>query len=359
MAFPAAVGHSNLPNGNFSPVIYSKKVQLALRKQAIAEALFGSAYFGEIANAGDSVRIIKEPSIVIQDYARGAQLTSQDIIDEDFTLVIDQSNAFQFRIDDIEKKHSHVDFEPLAISAAAYALSDHMDQNLLAYISGYRQSALQVVGDTLGTSADIPGTKAISTAADNELLTSMQLNKGMFNNITTASAGDHSIPLAVRLPGATAVSTSTATPLQVIQRMGRVLDQQNVPRTGRKLVIDPVFQELLLSEDSRLVDADFGGGTELRNGLLWPNLYGFSVHVSNNLPSVGTGPETSGTSNQNSNYGVIVAVHDSAAAFAQQISKTETFRDPFSFADVVRGMNLWGRKILRPEAITTAKYNVA
>ena len=87
--------------------------------------------------------------------------------------------------------------------------------------------------------------------------------------------------------------------------------------------------------------------------------YGLRVYVSNNLPSVGTGPGTSGTANQNSNFGVIVAGHDSAVATASQITKTETYRDNDSFADIVRGMHLYGRKILRPEAIATAKYNVA
>ena len=62
---------------------------------------------------------------------------------------------------------------------------------------------------------------------------------------------------------------------------------------------------------------------------------------------------------QATNYGVVVAGHDSAIATAQQISKTETYRDPDSFADIVRGMNLYGRKILRPEAITTASYVTA
>jgi hypothetical protein len=56
---------------------------------------------------------------------------------------------------------------------------------------------------------------------------------------------------------------------------------------------------------------------------------------------------------------VIVAGHDSAVATAEQINKTETYRDPDSFADIVRGMHLYGRKILRSEAITTAKYNLA
>ena len=56
---------------------------------------------------------------------------------------------------------------------------------------------------------------------------------------------------------------------------------------------------------------------------------------------------------------VIVAGHDSAVATAEQINKTETYRDPDSFADIVRGMHLYGRKILRPEGIVTAKYNAA
>jgi hypothetical protein len=74
---------------------------------------------------------------------------------------------------------------------------------------------------------------------------------------------------------------------------------------------------------------------------------------------VGTGPATVGTSAQSANFGVIVAGHDSAVATAEQINKTETYRDPDSFADIVRGMHLYGRKILRPEAITVARWNLA
>jgi hypothetical protein len=160
------------------------------------------------------------------------------------------------------------------------------------------------------------------------------------------------------MPGATAAATATATPLQVIARMGRLLDQQFVDTQDRWLVVDPVFVELLKDEDSRLLNADFGGAG-LQNGLVVNNLHGFRVYVSNNLPSVGTGAGTTGTANQNSNFGVIVAGHSSAVATAQQINKTETYRDPDSFADIVRGMHLYGRKILRPEGIVTAKYNAA
>lgn len=61
MAFPSAIGHNNLPNGNFSPVIYSKKVQLAFRRASVVQAITNTEYFGEIASYGDSVKIMKEP----------------------------------------------------------------------------------------------------------------------------------------------------------------------------------------------------------------------------------------------------------------------------------------------------------
>ena len=85
---------------------------------------------------------------------------------------------------------------------------------------------------------------------------------------------------------------------------------------------------------------------------------GFRVYASNNLPSPGTGPATIATGGSGTNFGVIVAGHDSAVATASQVEKVETYRDNDSFADIVRGMHLYGRKILRPEALVRAKYNL-
>ena len=356
MAFPSAAGYGNLPNGNFSAVIYSKQVQLAFRKASTVEDITNSDYFGEIAAMGDSVKIIKEPEVSVQAYARGTQITAQDLDDEDFSLVVDQANYYAFKIDDIEAAHSHVNFMQMASDRAAYRLRDQYDQDVLGYLTGFSQSAKHANADTARTTA--PGTKAVTSAGSDELLTTMKLIKSSFTNITTASAGDHSIPLAPRLPGATALPTATASPLMVISRMSRLLDQQFVDTQGRWIVVDPIFVEMLKDEDSRLLNGDFGG-SGLQNGLIINNLHGFRVYVSNNLPKIGTGPGTAGSANQNSNYGIMVAGHDSAVATAQQITKTESYRDPDSFADIVRGMHLYGRKILRPEGIVTAKYNVA
>ena len=283
-------------------------------------------------------------------------MTAQDLDDEDFNLVVDKANYYAFKMDDIEEAHSHVNFMDLATSRAAYRLADQYDQEVLGYMAGYKQSSLS--SNAGAVNDQVNGSKAVSTAGSDELLTTMKLKKGSFASITTSSADDHSIPVQNLAPGATAVSTAAVTPMVIINRMARLLNQQQVDTQDRWLVVDPVFMELLGDENSKLVNADFNA-TELKNRLALTNIAGFRLYVSSNLPSVGTGPGTSGTTNQNSNYGAIVAGHGSAVATAEQLSKTETYRDPDSFADIVRGMHLYGRKILRPEAIVTAKYNAA
>ena len=358
MAFSSAAGYGNLPNGNFSPIIYSKQVQLAFRKSAVAESITNSDYFGEIANMGDTVKIIKEPEITVKAYARGTTITPQDLDDEDFNLTIDKANYFAFKVDDIEEAHSHVNFQQLASDRAAYRLADQYDQEVLGYLSGFKQSALHGAADTANTTVN--GAKAVSTAGSDELLTSMKLDASDFTDGSgTAGSASNSIGLQPRGPGATDLTPAAGTtfPLTVIARMARLLDQQNVDSQGRWLVVDPVFMEVLKDEDSRLFNQDFGQSGGIRSGEVIGNLHGFRVFSSNNLPSIGTGPGTTGGTNS-SNFGIIVAGHDSAVATAEQINKTETYRDPDSFADIVRGMHLYGRKILRPEALVNARYNL-
>lgn len=360
MAFQSAPGHSNLPQGNFSPVIYSKQVQLAFRKKSVVQDITSNEYFGEIANFGDSVRIIKEPEVSVKPYARGAQIVAQDLDDSDFTLVVDKSNYFAFKVDDIEESHSHVNFESLATNRAAYRLSDQYDQDVLGYLCGFKQSALHGAADTARVAADIPGTKSISSADADELLSSMKLSRPNFGNLTTAGSTGDSIPISARAPGATGLPTAYVSPMMIINRMSRLMDQQNVPRENRWLVIDPVFCEILVDEDSRLVNMDYGaGGDELKNGMVWGNLHGFRIYKSNNLPAIGTGPATVDSSDQANNFGVIVAGHNGAVATAEQLNQVEAYRDPNTFGDVVRGMHLYGRKLLRPEGVTVARYNLA
>jgi len=340
-------------SGNFSPIMYSKQAQIALRKAAVTNAITNNSYFGEIANQGDVVRIQKEPDVTVNALQRHTAISVQKLADEDFSLTIDKANYFAFKMDDIEEQFSHVDFVSLAADRAAYKMADSLDTDVLSYMSGYTTAGVKITA--------VSGTAQHPTSGNltGEFLTANHLKKGDFSSITTSGAADHSIPLATRLPGLTAIPTATVTPLTVIARMARKMDTANVDSRDRWLVIDPIMVELLKDEDSRLVNADFGGNGELMNGLVANNIHGFKVYVSNSLPSKGTGAGTAGTANQDTNFGVILAGQMEAVASAEQINKVENYRDPDSFADIVRGMHLYGRKILRPEALVSAKYNVA
>ena len=341
-------------DGNFSPIIYSKQAQIALRRSAVTNAITNNSYFGEIANQGDTVRIQKEPDVTVNALQRHTGISVEKLDDSDFSLTIDKANYFAFKMDDIEEQFANVDFTSLAADRAAYKMADAMDTDVLSYLSGHTTAGAYITG----TSGDAQHPTAGNLTG--ELLTANHLDATDFGNLTiaaTATAGD-SVPLAPRLPGATALSSTTVSPLTVLARMARKMDTQNVDARGRWVVLDPVFVEMLKDEDSRMLNGDFGG-SGLQNGLVLNNIHGFRVYVSNALPAAGTGAGTSGTTAQSTNYGVIVAGQDDAVASAEQINKVENYRDPDSFADIVRGMHLYGRKILRPEALLTARYNAA
>ena len=350
MAFAKAGGYTNLNSGNFSPIIYSKLVQKAFRKSSVVEDVTNTDYASEIANMGDSVKIIKEPDITINSYARGTTLATQDLTDADFTMVIDQANYFQFAIDDIEEAHSHVNFMDLATDRAGYRLRDTFDSEVLGYMAGWAGGAGSWARRTAAN-----GTKADSTAGADELLNANQLDITNFGGSDIGGDGEvTSIPIAAG-GGAGGITS----PLAVMNRIARQMDQANVDTDGRWIVVDSVFAEILMDEDSKLINADFGGGDEMRNGRMPGTIRGFRVYKSNNLPYLGTGSGTAAAAGSETNFGVLLAGHDSAGATAEQIAKTESFRSPDTFADIVRGMQLYGRKILRPEALFTANYNLA
>lgn len=347
MAFQSATGYGNLPNGKFSPVIYSQKVQKQFRKTSVVQDITNSDYFGEISNYGDTVQIIKEPEIAISKYARGTQMTSQDLEDQDFSLIVDRANAFQFQIDDIEKKQSHVNWLDLATDRAAYKLAQTYDADVLGYLSGYEQN--NTTGLWQARTAPV-GTKSEAGADQDELFASQKLAR---NTFVSGGATTDSIAIGQ-------VGTFDATPLQVLSRMNRLLDQQNVDKDGRWVVVDPVFMEILMDENSKFMNQFYQDSEQLSNGKLSSTMVrGFRVYLSNNLPYFGNGPGVADNNGSATDYGVIIAGHDSAVATAEQINKTETFRSPFGFSDIVRGMHMYGRKILRPQGLVRAVYNTA
>ena len=348
MAFQAATGWNNLPNGVFSPTIYSKKVQKIYRKSSVTEAITNNDYFGEISSFGDSVKIIVEPEITVTPYSRGAKITPQDLEDSDFTLTVDRANYFAFRVDDIETSQSHVNWESLASNRAAYKMAQAIDRDILGYLSGFELANPESAVWTARTTT--VGTLARASADADELLPAHKLTKNAFS---TSGTGTNSIPVGVS-------GTYDITPLGLLNRFKRLLDEQNVPEEDRWCVVDPVFIELLNDEDSKLVNRDYDsrGDEQLRNGqVLRGKIRGFTMYESNNLPLIGSGPSVLSTAGSSTNYGVVVAGHHGATATAQQLTKTERLRATDTFGDVVRGMHLYGRKVLRSEALVRSIWN--
>ena len=137
-------------------------------------------------------------------------------------------------------------------------------------------------------------------------------------------------------------------PLNVMSRLARLLDDNDVPEDNRWFVAKPLFWEVMADENSKLMGVDFTGdsSSKLRNGRVTDGLIrGFRCYKSNNSP-LDTAIE------------VALAGHMSSTATASQIAKTEMVRSNDSFADIVRGLHVYGRKTLRTEALVRSRYKV-
>lgn len=134
--------------------------------------------------------------------------------------------------------------------------------------------------------------------------------------------------------------TTAAGAYTVLRRLRTALNKANVPMEGRYCIV-PAFFEGLLLEDDRFVRVDASGSDQgLRNGIIGRAL-GFDVMMSNNAPLV-TGDDWA-----------VQAGHPSAIAYAEQIVKVETYRPDDSFSDAVKGLHVYGAKLIRPDAIAT------
>ena len=296
-------------NSFFLPSIYSKKVLNFFRKASVVEAITNTDYAGEISAYGDSVKIIKEPTITVYDYTRGSDTTSTKLTDQEITLVVDSAKAFKFIVDDIETNMSHVNFKEVASSSAAYSLKDSYDAAVLSTMFS-------------GVSASGPDHVIGADAA-------------------AGSAGVGETTASVDLGVASEVD-----PLDLMARMARLLDDQSVPEENRWFVASPDFYEELSQSGSKLLSVDFNAGQgSIRNGLVSSGkLRGFDMYKSNNVPSVSTAT------------GQCLGGHMSSTATANTILSTEVIRDPSSFGDIVRGLHVYGAKVLRDDAMVKAFY---
>lgn len=185
------------------------------------------------------------------------------------------------------------------------------------------------------------GGALLTTAARRAAVKLQELADTYIGTLMTTNAGT--------ILAAQDVATAAAA-YAVLVRLKVALDRANVPQSGRWVAVSPEFYGLLLM-DARFTDASaYGQGGVVSNGLVGRAL-GFDVRVSTNLPAgtAGTLPEVSSW---------IIAGHQMATTFAEQINKTEAYRPDNSFSDAIKGLHLYGAKVVRPEALAAVDVDV-
>ena len=156
------------------------------------------------------------------------------------------------------------------------------------------------------------------------------------------------IQTANQLGSITINSATTPTDVydKVLIPMRTKLKKANVPSAGRSIAVTPEMYGCLL-RDSRFIKANESGGTEgLRNGLVG-RAAGFDIVETNNAPNT-TGNE----------FAVLAGVN-SSITFAEQVNKIEAYRPQSSFSDAVKGLVLYGAKLVRPDSLASALVTVS
>jgi hypothetical protein len=120
--------------------------------------------------------------------------------------------------------------------------------------------------------------------------------------------------------------------------LGVLLDEANVPIDGRFVVVPAWFHGLLLKDDRFVRTGSTAGDRVIRNAQVG-DAAGFSILKSNNVPN------TTGAKYR------ILAGHSIATSYVEQVLDVQTFKPEKRFGDAVKGLHVYGAKVVRPTAL--------
>ena len=261
----------------FIPKVWSARLLENLHRQLVFGSLCNRSYEGEIAQYGDTVHINALTDVTVRDWEPGADLAAPEALSgTDTTLTIDHAKYCNFYLNDVDAAQARAEVLDAAMRGAARRLAEDTETYILSVITA-----------GAGITGSIDGSANI------------------FDQI---------------------VGIKTA------------MDQRNVPRGGRALVIPPTLEGELI-RDSRFVTA----GGALAAGALAEGAVaraaGFDIYISNDLTDK------------------VVAMTEDGVTFAQQIAEMEAYRPEKAFADAVKALSLCGAKVIIPDCV--AVYTVS
>ena len=330
MAYPLATSGTTPPifptgstqpappySGTFIPEIWSGKLIEKFYASTVLAAISNTDYEGEIKNQGDKVHIRTKPTITIRPYLVGGQLSVDRPASNIVDLNIDQGQYFNEILDDIMEIQSDINLMGIWSDDAAQQMKIVIDTAVLLGILGQAN-------------------------AKNRGLTAGQIT----GNINLGVTGTP-LPCIAVVP-ATPVA-GQVTILQVILRLGQALDEQNIPEQGRWIVMPTWASNMIKQSELRQAYLSGDSVSMLRNGRLGM-VDRFTLYVSNLLPKGAiTGPPALAAGEW-----VIYAGHAHGLTFASQISKVETLRSEFTFGTLLRGLQVYGFKVIDGLALAEA-----
>lgn len=158
--------------------------------------------------------------------------------------------------------------------------------------------------------------------------------------------------LAASVTGATTIGSQTtitaANILAQILAISTSLDELNIPEEGRFIVLNPAQISLLKQSELRQAYLTGDSTSPLRNGKVGM-VDRFNVYQSNMLYKPAAGADAG--------YTHVLAGHPKALSFASQFTNTETVRMESTFGDQVRGLKVFGSKVVTPDALVVGKWN--
>lgn len=313
MALNVASGYPQYSGAGakFIPEIWSGKLQVKFYKSTVLAEITNNDWEGEIKGSGDKVHIRSIPTITIREYTKGLNLTNEVPESTPIELTIDKGHYFSVVCDDVDEVQADVRLMDMFTNDASEQMKIKIDGNVLQ--NAYVDAASANKGATAG---------AISGNI----------------NLGTANA-------------ARAVTKDNV--LDLILDAGQVLDEQNVPEDGRWMVITPWIAALIKKSELRQAYLTGDDTSPLRNGKIGM-IDRFTLYVSNNLKTAADTAGTSGDTSDDYTGTYLMAGTKDAISFASQITNVETLRAQSTFGNIVRGLNVYGYKVVKPEALVTA-----
>lgn len=266
----------------FIPKIWSARILAKLQDTLVygQSQVVNTDYQGDISSAGDTVYVHGHSSVTTAPYLRDTTVLAYEVLtDERRELAISQADYFGVRHDDLNAAQTKPKLLDSISQDAAYQLAAKQD----SYIAGVGKAG---AGTTIEGAA------------------------GAARQITSANAYTTFLEASV------------------------LMDEANIPESGRYAVVPPWLAAELLKDDVYFLKAR---GDAVLNGQVG-RIANISILKSNRVP-VGT-----------TVYDCLIG-HNMAISFASQINKTEKLRDKDSFADLLRGLTLYGAKVMYPEAL--------